>query len=350
MAISLDGNSLTLDDIAAVSYRGDEVRISEDPDILDRLSVSRSTIEAAAADGTDIYGVTTLFGGLADIRVDADQLAKLQRVAIWHLKSTTGPRLSTADVRATMLLRANSLMKGASGVRTVLVERLVRFLNKGAIPHVYERGSIGASGDLVPLSYIGGALLGISPEYLVDFDGETVDSHTALSRLGLEPLSPEPKEGLALVNGTGASTGIAANVLVRGMDAVSLTLGIHALFAQALLSTDQSFDPFIQSMKPHPGQIWSAARMSELLKGSKAIRSEGNGDRTHRARELIQDRYGIRCLPQFLGPIVDGFATACRQVVLGSQFCKRQPVDRPKLWRGLPHRKLPCSVPGSCDG
>ena len=161
-------------------------------------------------------------------------LVELQKVALWHHKSTTGPRIPEADVRAAMLLRANSLIKGASGVRLELVERLIAFLNAKAHPHVHQRGSIGASGDLVPLSYIAGAILGLDKAYLVDMGGDTLDSHSVLAKLGYAPLTLEPKEGLALNNGTGASTGVAANACARAFDLTSLTLAIHALFAQAL--------------------------------------------------------------------------------------------------------------------
>ena len=329
MTVTIDGTSLTLSQIDAVARERAGVRISEDPAVRGRMDRARQVVEDAARTGADIYGITTLFGGLAHVRVSPDELRDLQRLAVWHLKSTTGPRLPEPDVRAAMLLRANSLVKGASGVRIELVERLVTFLNSGAHPHVHERGSIGASGDLVPLSYIAGAILGLAPDYRVDFGGEAVDALTALDRMGLEPLAPEPKEGLALVNGTGASTGVAANVLSRGCNAVVVALGVHALFAQALLATDQSFDPFVHAMKPHPGQIWVAEATARLLQGSKAIRSEADGIRDHRAEELIQDRYGIRCLPQFMGPILDGLATACRQVTVEANTANDNPLIDP---------------------
>lgn len=280
--------------------------------------------------GEQVYGVTTLFGGMADKYIGPDLLAEVQRVALWQHKSTTGPRLPDTDVRAAMLLRANSLLKGASGIRLEIIERYTIFLNAGAHPHVYQRGSIGASGDLVPLSYIGASVLGLDPAFMVDMDGETLDSHTVLKRLGLKPLPPEPKEGLALNNGTGASTGVAANVVARATDLVALALGVHALFAQSLLATDQSFAPFIHAMKAHDGQVWTAARMLELIKGSKAIRSEKAGDRGHRAGKLIQDRYGLRCLPQFIGPIVDGLATASRQIEVEANCANDNPLIDPE--------------------
>ena len=160
MTIVIYGEGLTIADIAAVG-RGETVALTTDARILERFHRSRDVIERGVESGEEIYGVTTLYGGMADSRVAPELIVELQKVALWHHKSTTGPRLPEADVRASMLLRANSLIKGASGVRLELVERLIAFLNAKAHPHVYQRGSIGASGDLVPLSYIAGSILGL---------------------------------------------------------------------------------------------------------------------------------------------------------------------------------------------
>jgi phenylalanine ammonia-lyase len=149
MTARIDGENLTHADIDTVARLGTRVAISDNPDRLGRVRGSREVIANAVEKGEEIYGVTTLFGGMADVHVTRVQLIDVQRIALWQHKSTTGRRLSEPDVRAAMLLRANSLMRGASGVRPELVERLVAFLNAGAAPHVYQRGSIGASGDLV---------------------------------------------------------------------------------------------------------------------------------------------------------------------------------------------------------
>jgi phenylalanine ammonia-lyase len=228
-----------------------------------------------------------------------------------------------------MLLRANSLLKGASGIRPEIIERYAVFLNAGAAPHVYQRGSIGASGDLVPLSYIAGAILGLDPSFLVDHRGETVDATTMLGRLGLAPLEVEAKEGLALNNGTGASTGIAANAIDRAIDLVAVGFGVHALFAQALVATDQTFAPFVHANKPHPGQLWSAETMARLISHSKVIRQELGRDRADRPGQLLQDRYSLRCLPQFVGPIVDGIAIAKRQIEIEANSANDNPLIDP---------------------
>jgi phenylalanine ammonia-lyase len=328
MTIIIKGEGLTIAQINAVAH-GAKVALSTDANVLDRVERSRAVIQNAVAKGEQIYGVTTLFGGMADQYVGPDLMVQVQTLALWQHKSTTGPRLPASDVRAAMLLRANSLMKGASGIRLEIIERFVTFLNAGAHPHVYQRGSIGASGDLVPLAYIAGAILGLAPDWLLDWNGETLDSHTALAKLGLEQLELRPKEGLALNNGTGASTGVAANACARALDLTSLALGIHALYAQALLSTDQSFHPYIHKVKPHPGQMWTAAQMDILVAGSKVIRSEAAGDRKGRTGKLIQDRYSLRCLPQFLGPIIDGLVNSTRQIEVEANCANDNPLIDP---------------------
>lgn len=326
--VILSGDGLSIEDISAVA-RGARVQVTTDPQVRDRMERSRQVIRSAIDRGEPIYGVSTLFGAMADRHVGPELLVEVQRLALWQHKTATGPRLPEADVRAAMLLRANSLLKGASGIRVEIVERYAKFLNAGATPHVYQRGSIGASGDLVPLSYIAGAVLGLDPSFLVDHDGEAVDALTALERLGLAPLEVQAKEGLALNNGTGASTGVAANAVDRALDFVALAFGLHALYAQALLATDQSFAPFVHAVKPHPGQVWSAATMTDLLDGSRTIRVEAGGDRGHREGEVIQDRYSLRCLPQFTGPIVDGIAMARRQIEVEANSANDNPLIDP---------------------
>jgi phenylalanine ammonia-lyase len=328
MTVTISGAGLTIAQINAVS-RGEKVRLSSDPEVLARVEASREAVRRKIAQGEQIYGVTTLFGGMADQYVGPELLVDVQRLALWQHKSTSGPRLPARDVRASMLLRANSLIKGASGIRLEIIERYATFLNENATPHVFQRGSIGASGDLVPFSYIAGAILGLDPSFLVDLGGEVLDSHTALRKLGLLPLSLRPKEGLALNNGTGVSTGVAANAMARAQSLTALALGIHGLYAQAMLSTSQTFAPFIHAVKPHAGQIWTAARMGELLAGSKLMRDEAAGDRGHRSGKLIQDRYSLRCLPQFLGPIIDGLTVAARQIEVEANCANDNPLIDP---------------------
>jgi len=261
-----------------------------------------------------IYGVTTGFGGMADVLISKDETTELQNNMVWFLKTGAGKRLPNEDVRAGMLLRANSLMQGISGVRLDLIRRIEVFLNAGITPHVQELGSIGASGDLVPLASITGALIGSDTSFKVDFNGEELDAISALDRLGLPQMRLAPKEGLAMTNGTSVMAGIAANCVHDARHLVGLAMGAHALFAQGLGATNQSFHPFIHRHKAHPGQVWSAAQMLALLDGSQLIRDELGSNSTQNNQGLPQDRYSLRCHPQYMGPIIDGLAQIVEQI------------------------------------
>jgi phenylalanine ammonia-lyase len=314
-AVAIIGNApLTLDDVVSVARHGKQVSLTIDEDVLQRIQASCDYIAEAVKCGTPIYGVTSGFGGMAHIEITPEDTIQLQNNLIWYHKAGTGRKLPLADVRAAMLLRVNSHLYGASGIRLELLRRLVTFLNAGVTPHVYEFGSIGASGDLVPLSYITGAMVGLDSRYTVDFQGETIDAPTALVRLGLEPLGLLPKEGLAMMNGTSVMTAIAANCVYDTKILLGLTIGVHALAIQGLHGTNQSFHPFIHQKKPHVGQVWTANQMLSLLEGSRLIRNELDGSHDYRGAQPIQDRYSLRCLAQYLGPIVDGIEQISSQI------------------------------------
>ena len=313
-AVIVGQESLTVEQVVQVACYGTQVCISDELEVLKRVELSCNYIAEAVATGQPIYGVTSGFGGMANVVISPESAALLQNNLLWFLKSGTGGKLPVADVRAAMLLRMNSHLKGASGIRLELIRRMEKFLNAGVTPHVYEFGSIGASGDLVPLSYITGALVGLDKCYIVDFNGEEIDAPTALSRLGLEPLQLLPKEGLAMMNGTSVMTGIAANCVYDARVLLALTMGAHALMVQGLEGTNQSFHPFIHQCKPHSGQIWAANQMLELLAGSRLIREELDGTHEYREEQPIQDRYSLRCLPQYIGPIVDGLKQIEQQI------------------------------------
>ncbi len=325
-SVTVSGNGLTIDQVAAVTRYGAEVRLSDDETVRAGLAASASFIEWGVNTGEPIYGVNTGFGGMANVAVPEQDLSALQNNLIRFLHAGAGGYLPTEDVRGAMLLRINSHMKGASGIRTELIERMALFLNREATPLVRELGSIGASGDLVPLATITGAVIGASSHFKVEYRGEHLDAVTALARLGLEPLSLGPKEGLAMVNGTSVMTSIAANCLYEVRNLIPLALGFHALAIQALLGTNQSFHPFIQQVKPHPGQIWCAARMLELLRGSTFCRNELDGHHESQGDQPVQDRYSLRCLPQYLGPVIDGFRLAVESVEIEMNSASDNPL------------------------
>jgi phenylalanine ammonia-lyase len=302
------------------------VALSSDEAVHRRIHSSRDLIVKDVENNRPIYGVTTSFGGMADRIIPKEAAAELQNNLLWSHKAGTGNRLPTADVRAAMLLRANSLTVGISGVRLEIIQRFEIFLNEGVTPHVCEFGSIGASGDQVPLAYIAGALTGLDARYKVDFRGEEMDALTALTRLGMPSVELSAKEGLALINGTSVTAGIAANCIHRARKLVALSMATHALFIQGLRGTNQSFHPFIHAHKPHAGQVWAAEQMLDLLAGSRLTHDELDGHRQHRAGHLIQDRYSVRCLPQFMGPIVDGIAQIAKQVEVEASSVTDNPL------------------------
>ncbi|MGB9370040.1 MAG: aromatic amino acid ammonia-lyase [Xanthobacteraceae bacterium] len=324
-AVVLRGQGLSLDDMLRVARQRSSVRLTDDPIVLNRIAASRAFVEDAVRRGQPIYGITTLFGGMANLAVPSTSAAALQNNLPLSHRTGAGNFLSNEDVRAAMLLRANALLWGASGVRLELIERLILFLNENVTPRVRAHGSIGASGDLVPLAYVTGAICGLAPGYRVDDDGEEIDALVALERLGLSPLPLEAKEALAMMNGTSVMTGVAANCISDTHKFLAGTLCLHALLAQALRASTESFAPFVHRLKPHPGQRWAAQQMLQLLHGSKLVRGSGT-DRGRAPGELIQDRYSLRCLPQFLGPIVDGLIAIGAQIEVEGNSATDNPL------------------------
>ncbi|MEC4818548.1 MAG: aromatic amino acid ammonia-lyase [Scytonema sp. PMC 1069.18] len=312
--IVIGNRNLTIDEVVNVARYGTKVSLTNDSQLLQGIQASCDYINNAVERGEPIYGVTSGFGGMANVAISPEYAAQLQNNLVWYHKVGAGKRLPQADVRAAMLLRANSHLHGVSGIRYELIQRIEKFLNAGVTPHVYEFGSIGASGDLTPLAYITGALIGLDPSYTVDFNGEVMDAPTVLNKLGLEPLQLLAKEGLAMMNGTSVMTGIAANCVYDTKILLALSVAAHALVIQGLNGTNQSFHPFIHKHKPHSGQLWTANQMLKQLAGSSLIRDELDGSHDYRGSHPIQDRYSLRCLTQYFGPIVDGIEQIAKHV------------------------------------
>ncbi|CAG8812659.1 12664_t:CDS:1, partial [Racocetra fulgida] len=212
-------------------------------------------IDKIIDEGKTIYGVNTNFGGMAKKHLPIEELPLLQENAIWSHKCSIGKQLPVEHVRASMLIRANALMRGVSGIRLELIERVLKFLNADLTPVVREYGSIGASGDLIPLAQIAGVIIGLDSSFKVNYLGSEIDALNALSKLELKPIKLGPKEGLALVNGTSFSTGIATQCIYEVDRLFSLAMHLHSFFIQALQGSSKPFDPFIHKHKPHEGQI-----------------------------------------------------------------------------------------------
>ena len=297
--LSLAGNLESVSTIVAAAKKEQTVSISSDQSVRARIDASAAMVSKAVSSCEKIYGVTTGFGGMANEEVSADMAAASQNNLLSFLATGAGPTIDRRHVRAAMILRANVLLRGCSGVRMEIIERLVRFHEADATPVVRELGSIGASGDLVPLSTIARAITGIG-NVKVQIGDRVVDGAAALAEVGLDPLELQPKEGLALINGTSFSSAIAANAVYESQNLMALTVGTQSLMLRAMLVNESPFDDFVHQHKPHPGQIWSAAITKRLLSEG---RQHTNGKPTQ-----VQDRYSLRCLPQYMGPVVEGIA------------------------------------------
>ncbi len=313
--LCLQGQDLGIDDVRRVAAGHCQLSITGDATVLDRMQAAEALVRQAVDEGWRVYGVTTGFGSLAEIPVPPAEAAASQANLLSFLSTGAGRPIDRAHVLATMLLRANMLLRGVSGVRLEIVERLLVFLNAGAAPVVAELGSIGASGDLVPLATIARAITGQATACQVAIGDRVLDSHVALAELGLEPLELLPKEALAIVNGTSFSAGIAANCVHSAREYLALAMTTHGMMIQALLGHEEPFLPFVHECKPHPGQRWSATWMRQLL-ATKAVDSTHNQDAAEYTDDdlHLQDRYSLRCLPQYLGPIVEGMARVARVV------------------------------------
>jgi histidine ammonia-lyase len=292
--VVLDGARLTLDDLEAVAREGRPVTL--DPGARERVARARAVVDAAVGRGDVVYGVTTGFGNFADVVIPADRLRELQLNLVRSHAAGVGALLEEAETRALMVLRANVLAKGFSGVRPETLDLVVGMVNAGVHPLVPEQGSVGASGDLAPLAHLALALVG---EGSCRAGGRVRPSVEALREAGLAPVVLEAKEGLALINGTQLMAALTGLALVEAWRLARTADVTGALTLDALKGTDVAFDPRIHAARPHPGQAASARNLRALLKGS-AIRD------SHRDCGKVQDAYSLRCIPQVHGAVRDG--------------------------------------------
>jgi histidine ammonia-lyase len=261
----------------------------------ERIAAARAVVEGALADGRAVYGVTTGFGQLSDVRIPADDAAQLQLNLIRSHAVGSGAPLEEEVVRGMLLALAASLSRGHSGARPEVVELLLALIERGVTPVVPSRGSVGSSGDLAPLAHVGLVLVG---EGAATVDGRRLPGADALAHAGLRPIALAPKEGLAIVNGTHLMSAVGALAVRDAQRLLAAATVAAALSLEAFKGSTVPFDARLQSVRPHPGQHRVAARLRELLDGSPVVASHADCGR-------VQDPYTLRCVPQVLGAVAD---------------------------------------------
>ncbi len=293
MAIIIDGNSLSLADFVKVARGREPVELSSAA--LERVILSRRVLMELIATGKPVYGVNTGFGALATRSIPAGDLLKLQKNLVRSHCAGFGPPLSREVTRGLMLLRANVLAKGYSGVRPEVIRLIIEMLNRDLVPVIPGKGSVGASGDLAPLSHLALALIG---EGEIEINGKRIKSSRVLKKNGLEPLCLAEKEGLALINGTQMMTSQAIFNLSAAQNLVMTADIAGAITLEAQLGSPSPFFSEIHQVRRHPGQAVTAANILQIIKDSPLWVS-------HQGKTRVQDAYSLRCMPQVHGAVRD---------------------------------------------
>jgi len=302
--MELNGEQISLVQLAAVALGAEDVRISSLA--RPRILASRKLIEQIVARDGVVYGVNTGFGKLSEVGIPQSELRQLQLNLVRSHACGIGNPLSEPEVRAMILLRANVLTLGFSGVRLEIIQLLCEMINRRVCPVVPEKGSVGASGDLAPLAHLALSLIG---EGEVFFEAQRMPSAEALRRVQLAPLQLEAKEGLALLNGTQAMHAVGGLALLRAQRLARVADVAGAMSLEALKGTPAAFDLRLQDARPHPGQKAVAEHLLSLMEGSEIRQSHLTGD------PRVQDAYSLRCMPQVHGA-VRGALAHCEQVLL----------------------------------
>jgi histidine ammonia-lyase len=304
--VQVDGETLTIEDVVEVAYGRAGVSIPESVKV--KVKKSRRLLEKLLDKGETIYGVNTGFGALSSTPISGEELKRLQTNLIRSHAVGVGETLSTEVVRAAMLLRANTLAKGYSGVRLEVLETLVEMLNKGVHPRIPAKGSVGASGDLAPLSHMVLVLMG---EGEAEYEGEVLSGKEAMEKAGIKPVQLDFKEGIALNNGTQLMTAIAALTVHKAENLIKTAEIAAALSMEALLGVSDALDEKIHKVRPHAGQAITAKNIRALIEGSKLVQT---GKEAMAKIGRPHDAYSLRCTPQVLGAARDAIAYA-RKVV-----------------------------------
>ena len=322
-ALHISGDDLTLEAVREVAIEHRPILLlAEAREAVDR---ARAVVDEIVASNKLAYAITTGVGKLSDVRIAGDQIRTLQVNLVRSHAAGVGEPLSVAETRAMMLLRANSLAKGYSGVRAVVIDTLCEALNRGVTPFVPSQGSVGASGDLAPLAHLALALIGEGE--CIDEKGQRIPSSEALKRAQIKPLVLEAKETISLINGTQAMLSVGTLALLAAETLVDSADVLGGLCCDALKGTDTAFDERIHKARPHSGQLKSAANLRRMLEGSQ-IRD------SHRDCGRVQDAYSLRCIPQVHGAVRDTLAH-CREVF---EIEANSAVDNPLVFISNPKK------------
>ena len=293
--VVLTGHDLTLEELVAVARYDATVRISEEA--VQQIVDSRAIVDSIVNSEAGVYGITTGFGSLCRVHISKEDCSQLQENLIRTHSCGFGKPFSRELTRAMMLIRANALVKGYSGIRLETLETLIAMINKGVHPYIPEKGSLGASGDLAPLSHMVLPMLGLGD---AEYEGQLLPGKEAMERAGIPVIALQAKEGLALINGTPVLTAVGALALWEGICLLKLSDVAAALSLEAMRGIIDAFDERIHSIRPHKGQLDTARNLRTLLKGSTYVTKQG---------ELrVQDPYSLRCVPQIHGASKDALA------------------------------------------
>jgi histidine ammonia-lyase len=302
-ALHINGNDLLLEEVREVAEQRRVVLLA--PDARTAVDRARAVVDALVAENRVSYAITTGVGKLSDVRIAGEQIRELQVNLVRSHAVGVGEPLSAAETRAMMLLRANSLSKGHSGVRAAVIDTICEMLNRGVVPMVPSQGSVGASGDLAPLGHLALALLGEGE--CLDEKGARVPASDAMRRAQVKPLVLEAKEAVSLINGTQGMLAVGVLALLAAETLADTADVIGALALDALRGTDVAFDERIHQARPHSGQLKTASNLRRMLEGSQLRES-------HRDCDRVQDAYSLRCMPQVHGAVRDTLIH-CREVM-----------------------------------
>jgi histidine ammonia-lyase len=291
--ILLNGNDLTIEDVFKVANEFEKVQLSADS--VKKVIKCRDYVEDIIKQGKTVYGLTTGFGKFSNIRIPVEQIEELQENLILSHSTGVGDTLNIPETRAIMLLRINVLAKGHSGIRLSTVQTLIDLLNARVHPCIPEKGSVGASGDLAPLSHLALVLIGKGE---AEYKGQILSGEEVLKKVNIPPVKLKAKEGLALTNGTQVMTAIGALALLRAERLCKIADICASISIDSLLGTPDAFDELVHKIRPHSGQIESAENIANLLTNSKLSNS-------HTDCENVQDAYSLRCSPQVNGAVRD---------------------------------------------